>query len=219
MDRHAGSRIRQAAPGNPLTGATRRSISRPRKNPRYVPHGGRRIGYEPAPRRARPRGKARVVEIALPTPFGSSRTHRSPVVRAHVRRRVEVSAALACVNSDVDVARPAVRARDTKAHTPDHVVKGGGVGVGDTRNGHVATLTPGERLFRGIDRWQVGDTRRARLTALGLPHAPSGARLPAFLRDPCGPGWHPYEVVAQQLGHAEHRNGGEGLPTVRAALG
>jgi len=82
---------------------------------------------------------------------------------------VEVSPALACVESDVDVERREVRARGTKAHTRDRVVRVAEWAWAFVER-HLETLTPGERLFRGLDRWQVGDAHRARLTALGLPH-------------------------------------------------
>ena len=35
---------------------------------------------------------------------------------------------------------------------------------------HLESLTPGERLFRGLSRWDVGDAHRERLSVLGLPH-------------------------------------------------
>ena len=60
------------------------------------------------------------------------------------------------------------------------------------------TLLPGERLFQGLDRWQVGDVHRDRLKALGLPHhRVHDARH--FYTVRAGP---PYELVASQLGHA-----------------
>lgn len=58
---------------------------------------------------------------------------------------VEMSAALTCVESDVDTQRREVCARATKAHTRDRVVR-----VAEWAwpyvEQHLATLTPGERL-------------------------------------------------------------------------
>jgi len=67
---------------------------------------------------------------------------------------------------------------------------------------HHATLTPGERLFRGLDRWQVGDAHRTRLTALGLPHhrLHDSRHFYAIRAIRAGT---PYELVARQLGHAD----------------
>jgi integrase len=114
---------------------------------------------------------------------------------------VEVSAALGCVESDVDVERRELRARGTKAHTRDRIVR-----VAEWEwpflEKHHATLTPGERVFRGRDRWQVGGAHRARLVALGLPHhRVHDSRH--FYRDAGNQSRHSYELVARQLGHAD----------------
>ena len=77
---------------------------------------------------------------------------------------VEISAALVCIDSEVNIERREVRARGTKTHTRDRIVW-----VAEWAwpflEKHHATLMPGERLFRGLDRWQVGDAHRARLIA------------------------------------------------------
>jgi integrase len=67
---------------------------------------------------------------------------------------------------------------------------------------HLASLTPGERLVRGLNRWQVGDAHRARLTALGLPHhrVHDSRHFYAIRAIRAGT---PYELVARQLGHAD----------------
>jgi len=103
--------------------------------------------------------------------------------------------------SDVDVERREVRARGTKAHTRDRVVR-----VAEWAwpfvERHLETLTPDERLFRGLDRWQVGDAHRARLTALGLPqHRVHDSRHFYAIR--AIRAGTPYELVARQLGHAD----------------
>jgi integrase len=114
---------------------------------------------------------------------------------------VEISAALACIDGDVDTARREVRARGTKAHSRDRVVR-----VAEWAwpyvEAHLATLTPGERLFRGLTRWQVGDVHRDRLKALGLPHhrVHDSRHFYAVRAVRAGT---PYELVARQLGHAD----------------
>jgi integrase len=114
---------------------------------------------------------------------------------------VEISAALTCVESDVDANRREVRARGTKAHTRDRVVR-----IAEWAwpylEQHIATLTPGERLFRGLTRWQVGDVHRDRLKALGLPHhrVHDARHFYAVRAVRAGT---PYELVARQLGHAD----------------
>ena len=59
-----------------------------------------------------------------------------------------------------------VRARGTKAWTRDRLAR-----VADWAwpflEQHLATVLPGERVFRGLDRWMVGHTHRERLRALG----------------------------------------------------
>ena len=67
---------------------------------------------------------------------------------------------------------------------------------------HLETLTSGERLFRGLDRWQVGDAHRARLTALGLPHHRLHDSRHFYAVRAIRAGT-PYELVAGQLRHAD----------------
>ena len=114
---------------------------------------------------------------------------------------VEISAALDCVDHDVDVRRREVRARGTKAHTRDRVVR-----VADWAwpylEAHLATLMPGERLFRGIHRWRAGDVHRQRLVALGLPHHRLHDARHFYAVRAVRAGT-PYELVARQLGHAD----------------
>ncbi len=114
---------------------------------------------------------------------------------------LEVSAVLRCVDSDVDTKRREVRARGTKAHARDRIVRVAECAWPFVER-HLATLTPGERMFRGIDRWQVGDMHRARLTALGLPHhrVHDSRHFYAIRAIRAGT---PYELVARQLGHAD----------------
>jgi integrase len=80
---------------------------------------------------------------------------------------LEVSAILRLVDADVDPAARQVRARGTKSWTRDRLAR-----VADWAwpwvAEHVATVLPGERVFRGLDRWAVGEAHRQRLRALGL---------------------------------------------------
>jgi integrase len=114
---------------------------------------------------------------------------------------IEISAALGCIETDVSVQRREVRARGTKAHARDRVVR-----VAEWAwshlEAHLSTLTPGERLFRGIHRWQVGDVHRDRLKALGLPHhrVHDSRHFYAVRAIRAGT---PYELVARQMGHAD----------------
>jgi integrase len=114
---------------------------------------------------------------------------------------VEISAALTCVESDVDVQRREVRARGTKAHTRDRVVR-----VAEWAwpylEKHLDSVLPGERLFRALDRKTIGDVHRARLVALGIPHhrVHDSRHFYAIRAVRAGT---PYELVARQLGHAD----------------
>jgi integrase len=114
---------------------------------------------------------------------------------------LEVSALLSLVDTDVDLARRQLRARGTKAWTRDRIAR-----VADWAWPHVvahlATLTPGERLSRGIHRWAASDAHRERLRALGLV----GYRLHDSRHH-----WAvrmvrvgmPLELCARQLGHRD----------------
>ena len=114
---------------------------------------------------------------------------------------IEISAALACVDSDVDVQRREVRARGTKAHTRDRVVRVAEWAWPHIEK-HLDSLLPGERLFRGLDRKTAGDTHRARLVALGIAHhrLHDSRHFYAIRAVRAGT---PYELVARQLGHAD----------------
>ncbi len=114
---------------------------------------------------------------------------------------LEISAILTLVEADVDVASNQVRARGTKAWARDRIAR-----VADWAwpflEEHLRTVLPGERVFRGIDRWQAGDYHRERLRALGL----TGYRLHdarhhwAVRMARAGA---PFELIARQLGHRD----------------
>lgn len=80
---------------------------------------------------------------------------------------LKISAILVLVDADVDAASRRVRARGTKAWTRDRIAR-----VADWAwphvEEHLRTVLPGERVFRGVDRWQAGNYHRDRLRALGL---------------------------------------------------
>jgi integrase len=114
---------------------------------------------------------------------------------------IEISAALACVESDVDVRRREVRARGTKAHTRDRVVR-----IAEWAwpylEKHLKKTLPGEYLFRGIDRKTASDAHRARLVALGIRHHRMHDARHFYAIRAVRAGT-PYELVARQLGHAD----------------
>ena len=66
--------------------------------------------------------------------------------------------------------------------------------------GSLRAVLPGERVFRGVDRWEAGHMHHDRLRALGL----AGYRL-----HDAGHHWAvrmaragaPFELIARQLGH------------------
>jgi integrase len=114
---------------------------------------------------------------------------------------LEVSAILSLVDADIDSQTRQVRARGTKAWTRDRLAR-----VADwawpALQEHLASVLPGERVFRGLDRWDVGDVHRERLRALGL----TGYRLHdarhhwAVRMARAGA---PFELIARQLGHRD----------------
>jgi integrase len=114
---------------------------------------------------------------------------------------LEVSAILSLVDADIDSQARQFRAKGTKAWTRDRLAR-----VADwawpALQEHLATVLPGERVFRGLDRWQAGDVHRERLRALGL----EGFRLHdarhhwAVRMARAGA---PFELIARQLGHRD----------------
>jgi len=114
---------------------------------------------------------------------------------------LEVSAILSLVDADIDSQARQVRARGTKAWTRDRLAR-----VADwawpALQEHLASVLPGERVFRGLDRWQVSELHRERLRALGL----EGFRLHdarhhwAVRMARAGA---PFELIARQLGHRD----------------
>ena len=114
---------------------------------------------------------------------------------------LEISAILALVESDVDRRRREVRARGTKAWTRDRIAR-----VADWAwpyvEAHLGAVLPGERVFRGTDRWEASDYHRERLRALGLPHHRLHDSRHHWAVRMVRAGM-PLELVARQLGHRD----------------
>jgi integrase len=67
---------------------------------------------------------------------------------------------------------------------------------------HLATVLPGERVFRDLDRWAVSAAHRTRLRALGLEgHRLHDARHHWAVR--MARAGVPFELIARQLGHRD----------------
>ena len=199
------SRRKDDAEARPISGATRRKyLAAARSFGAYLCHMGVIASNPVRDVEAPPASKPRVVELDLRDVRriveGADRPYRALFALLY-GAGVEISAALRCVESDIDIGRREVRARGTKAHTRDRIVR-----VAEWAwpflAEHVATLTPGERLFRGLDRWHVGSVHRERLRVLGLPHHRLHDARHFFAVRAVRAGT-PYELVARQLGHAD----------------
>jgi integrase len=151
-------------------------------------------------RAGRPRGVFLELPSVLQLVEGSPQPFKAVLALAY-GAGIEISAILSLVEGDVDRARKATRARGTKAWTRDRISY-----IADWAwphiEQHLETVLPGERLFRGMDRWQVGDHHRERCRVLGL----EGYRLHdsrhhwAVEQLRAGT---PVELVSKQLGHVD----------------
>ncbi len=66
----------------------------------------------------------------------------------------------------------------------------------------MASVLPGERIFRGVDRYQAGNVHRERLRALGLiGYRLHDARHHWAVR--MARAGAPFELIARQLGHRD----------------
>lgn len=152
---------------------------------------------------APPPAPPRLVVVELPDVLRIARGLRTLwcPVRAPVRLRAEISAALGITRRDVDVERREVRAQGTKTHSRDRIVR-----VADWAWPHfvgvLAGKLPSARLFPGLDRWRACDEHRAHLSALGMEHhrLHDARHFYAVRAVKAGT---PYELVARQLGHAD----------------
>jgi integrase len=114
---------------------------------------------------------------------------------------IEVGALLRMIESDITPSKREVHVRGTKTRARDRVAR-----ISDWVwphvQAHLRTLTPGERMFRGMDRWDATSAHRARCVLLEL----GGYRLHDARRH-----WAvrmvrtgmPLEMVANQLGHVD----------------
>jgi integrase len=114
---------------------------------------------------------------------------------------LEISAILSLVETDVDRETRQVRARGTKAWTRDRLAR-----VADWAwlfvEKHLDTLTPGERVFRGTNRWGASEYHRERLKTLGLEgYRLHDARHHWAVR--MARAGAPFELIARQLGHRD----------------
>ncbi len=105
------------------------------------------------------------------------------------------------IESDVVVSTREVRARGTKSQSRDRLAR-----VADWAWSYVAehleTLTPGERLFRGMDRWQASNIHRTLCRQLGhVGYRLHDARHHWAVR--MVRSGMPLELVARQLGHVD----------------
>ena len=200
-----GSRRAEDRPGRPISGATKRKyLAAVQSFATYLVKVGVLTSNPVRDVQAPPPSKPRVVEIPLADVLRIVENAPSPYPALFALlygAGVEVSAALACVESDADVQRREVRARGTKNHNRDRIVRVAQWAWPFVEK-HLETLTPGERLFRGIDRWQAGDAHRARLTVLSLPHhrVHDSRHFYAIRAIRAGT---PYELVARRVGHAD----------------
>ena len=199
------SRRRPDAPALPVTGSTKRKyLAAVQSFAKYLVQIGALQSNVARAVEAPPSNRPKAVEI----PFadvkriaeGAPGPYRGLFALLY-GAGVEISAALACVDSDVDAKRREVRARGTKAHTRDRVVRIAEWAWPHLEQ-HLQTLMPGERLFRGLDRKSAGDVHRAHLVALGIPHhrLHDSRHFYAIRAVRAGT---PYELVARQLGHAD----------------
>jgi len=114
---------------------------------------------------------------------------------------LEISAILALVDADVDTRAREVRARGTKAWNRDRIAR-----VADWAwphvTAHLATLLPGERLFRGITANAALHVHSERLRVLGLPHHRLHDARHHWTVRMVRAGM-PLELVSRQLGHRD----------------
>ncbi len=114
---------------------------------------------------------------------------------------LEISAILSLVESDIDSQARQVRARGTKVWTRDRIAR-----VGDWAwpwvEAQLGKVLPGERVFRGVDRWEAGHVHRERLRALGLEgYRLHDARHHWAVR--MARAGAPFELIARQLGQRD----------------
>ena len=122
-----GSRRAEDRPGRPISGATKRKyLAAVQSFATYLVKVGVLTSNPVRDVQAPPPSKPRVVEIPLADVLRIVENAPSPYPALFALlygAGVEVSAALACVESDVDIQRREVRARGTKNHNRDRIVR------------------------------------------------------------------------------------------------
>jgi len=154
--------------------------------------------------KAPPQAPPRLVVIELPEVWqiveGAADPYRALFALLY-GTGIEVSTALRLAFRDVDLPRREIRARGTKTHTRDRIVR-----VADWAWPFLAPVLrgklPAASLFPGLDRWDAGHEHRKHLKALGLEHhrLHDARHFYAIRAVRAGT---PYELVARQLGHAD----------------
>jgi integrase len=200
-----GSRRRPDPAAQPISGATRRKyLAAAQSFAKYLLEVGvltsnpvRDVSPPPA---ADPRCHFLELPDVLRVVEGATQPLRAIYALAY-GAGLEVSAILRLVDADVDAAARQVRARGTKAWTRDRLAR-----VADWAwpivAEHLATVLPGERVFRGFDRWAVGEAHRQRLRVLGLEgYRLHDARHHWAVR--MARAGAPFELIARQLGHRD----------------
>ncbi len=199
------SRRRENPPPRPVSGSSKRKyLAAVRSFAAYL----RELGIltvnpardVSAPRAAPPRCEFLDLQDATRVVEGAQAPYRAIFALAY-GAGLEVSAILALVDADVSPQAREVRARGTKWWTRDRIAR-----VADWAwpyvEAHLKTVLPGERLFRGIDRWKASNVHRERLRALGLPllrlHDARHHFAVRWVRAGV-----PAELVARQLGHRD----------------
>ena len=152
------------------------------------------------PRQALPRCEFHPLADVLRIVEGSEQPWRALFALAY-GAGIELGVLLALTESDFDQTRKAVRARGTKAHARDRVAY-----IAEWAwpfvKAHLDRLTPGERAFRGIDRWQVQDAHRERQRVCGLTQLRVHDARHHYAVEHLRAGV-PVELVSRQLGHKD----------------
>jgi integrase len=114
---------------------------------------------------------------------------------------IEVSAALAVKRRDLDLNRREIRARGTKTKSRDRVVIVEPWVLPYLKR-HVRRLMPNAPLFPSLNRWTVSDKHREACKLLEIEDYQLRDSRHTFAVRAVRAG-APFEVVAQQLGHAD----------------
>ena len=114
---------------------------------------------------------------------------------------IEVSVALGLKRRDVDLLRREIRARGTKTKARDRIAKVADWAWPDFER-HIALLTPNALVFPGLNRWTASDKHREACAALEIDDYQLRDARHSYAVRAIRAGAS-FEVVAQQLGHAD----------------